>query len=99
MPHFKLLRHDGLTTYQCDWTMEWNMLLYGTSHGLQHAMTESVKLAAIIGSAAIPHTEVTKKVREYNKANSLQDAANEHNFNADAKRTPSLAKIRPRCLK
>lgn len=75
------------------------MRLYGTSHGLQHAMTESVKLAAIIGSAAIPHTEVTKKVREYNKANSLQDAANEHNFNADAKRTPSLAKIRPRCLK
>ena len=64
------------------------MRLYGTSHDLQHAMTESVKLAAIIGSAAIPHTEVTKKVREYNKANSLQDAANEHNFNADAKRTP-----------
>lgn len=88
MPHFKLLRHDGLTTYQCDWTMEWNMRLYGTSHGLQHAMTEFVKLAAIIGSAAIPHTEVTKKIREYNKANSLQDAANEHNFNADAKRTP-----------
>jgi len=49
------------------------------------AMTPSAALAAIIGSKAIPRTEVTKKVWEYIKANKLQDAAKRTMINADAK--------------
>jgi upstream activation factor subunit UAF30 len=49
------------------------------------AMTPSAALAAIIGSKAMPRTEVTKKVWEYIKANKLQDAAKRTMINADAK--------------
>jgi chromatin remodeling complex protein RSC6 len=49
------------------------------------AMTPSAALAAIVGSTAIPRTEVTKKVWEYIKKNKLQDAANKRMINADAK--------------
>ena len=48
-------------------------------------MTPSPALAAVIGTKALPRTEVTKKVWEYIKANNLQDAANKRNINADAK--------------
>jgi chromatin remodeling complex protein RSC6 len=49
------------------------------------AMTPSAALAAIIGSAPMPRTEVTKKVWEYIKKNKLQDAVNRRMINADAK--------------
>ena len=49
------------------------------------AMTPSAELAAIIGAAAMPRTEVTKKVWEYIKSNGLQDAAKKTMINADAK--------------
>ena len=49
------------------------------------AMTPSPQLAAVIGSAAAPRTEVTKKVWEYIKKNKLQDAVNKRMINADAK--------------
>jgi chromatin remodeling complex protein RSC6 len=49
------------------------------------AMTPSAALAAVIGTAAAPRTEVTKKVWEYIKKYSLQDAANKRVINADAK--------------
>jgi len=49
------------------------------------AMTPSAALAAIIGSKAMPRTEVTKKVWEYIKKNKLQDAVNRRMINADAK--------------
>ena len=48
-------------------------------------MTLSADLAAVIGAAPLPRTEVTKKIWEYSKKNNLQDAANKRNINADAK--------------
>ncbi|MFM2119402.1 MAG: hypothetical protein RL722_870 [Pseudomonadota bacterium] len=49
------------------------------------ALTPSKDLAAVIGAAAAPRTEVTKKVWEYIKKHKLQDAANKRVINADAK--------------
>ena len=49
------------------------------------AMTPSASLAAIIGEKPVPRTEVTKKVWEYIKKNSLQDSAKRTMINADAK--------------
>jgi upstream activation factor subunit UAF30 len=60
--------------------------------GFNKPLTPSAELAAVIGSEAIPRTEVTKKVWEYIKANSLQDAANKRNINADAKLKPIFGK-------
>ncbi|MDQ3195430.1 MAG: SWIB/MDM2 domain-containing protein [Burkholderiales bacterium] len=45
-------------------------------------------LAAIIGSKAIPRTEVTKKIWEYIKSHNLQDSQNKRNINADDKLKP-----------
>ena len=41
-------------------------------------------LAAVIGSKAMPRTEVTKKLWQYIKKNGLQDKKNKRNINADA---------------
>jgi chromatin remodeling complex protein RSC6 len=49
------------------------------------AMTPSAVLAAVIGAAPAPRTEVTKKIWDYIKKNKLQDAANKRNINADEK--------------
>jgi len=49
------------------------------------AMTPSATLAAIIGAAPMPRTEVTKKIWDYIKKNKLQDAMNKRMINADAK--------------
>src|SRR4029453_11113344 len=49
------------------------------------AMTPSPALAAVIGEKPVPRTEVTKKVWEYIKKNSLQDQAKRTMINADAK--------------
>ncbi|MBK7794482.1 MAG: SWIB/MDM2 domain-containing protein [Betaproteobacteria bacterium] len=49
------------------------------------AMTPSAVLAAVIGAAPAPRTEVTKKIWEYIKKNKLQDATNKRNINADDK--------------
>ncbi|MDE2594753.1 MAG: DNA topoisomerase III [Burkholderiales bacterium] len=48
-------------------------------------LTPSPALAAVIGAAPLPRTEVTKKVWEYIKKHNLQDAANKRNINADDK--------------
>ena len=48
------------------------------------AMTPSAKLAAIIGAAPLPRTEVTKKIWEYIKKHGLQDKAQKTMINADA---------------
>jgi upstream activation factor subunit UAF30 len=45
----------------------------------------SKQLALIVGSAAIPRTEVMKKVWAYIKKNNLQDAKNRRAINADDK--------------
>ena len=48
-------------------------------------MTPSASLAAVIGGNPMPRTEVTKKVWDYIKKNSLQDSAKRTMINADAK--------------
>ena len=49
------------------------------------ALTPSAALAAIVGSAPLPRTEVTKKIWDYIKKNKLQDSVNRRMINADAK--------------
>jgi chromatin remodeling complex protein RSC6 len=49
------------------------------------AMTPSSVLAAVIGAAPMPRTEVTKKIWDYIKKNKLQDAINRRLINADEK--------------
>ena len=46
-------------------------------------MNPTAQLAAVIGSGAMPRTEVTKKIWGYIKRNSLQDKKNRRNINAD----------------
>ena len=48
-------------------------------------LTPSAALAAVIGSAAQPRTEVTSKLWAYIKKNGLQDKVNKRNINADDK--------------
>ena len=43
------------------------------------------KLAAIVGSSALPRTELTKKLWVYIKKNGLQDKKNRRMINADDK--------------
>lgn len=55
------------------------------SSAFNKAMTPSPALAAIIGPAARPRTEVTSDIWAYIKQHGLQDAANKRNINADDK--------------
>ena len=48
-------------------------------------MTPSAILGAVIGAAAAPRTEITKKIWAYIKKNKLQDAINKRMINADEK--------------
>jgi len=48
-------------------------------------MTPSATLAAVVGSSAMPRTEVTKKLWAYIKRNGLQDKSNKRMINADDK--------------
>jgi upstream activation factor subunit UAF30 len=45
-------------------------------------------LSAVVGSSAIPRTELTKKLWQYIKRNGLQDSKNRRNINADDKLRP-----------
>jgi upstream activation factor subunit UAF30 len=47
------------------------------------AMTPSAQLGAVVGTAPLPRTEVTKKLWAYIKRKGLQDAKNRRNINAD----------------
>lgn len=58
------------------------------------AMTPSASLAAIVGTTALPRTEVTKKVWDYIKKNKLQDAVNRRMINADDKLKQVLGKAK-----
>ena len=49
------------------------------------SMTPSKDLAAVVGAAPLPRTEVTKKVWDYIKKLDLQDPANRRMINADDK--------------
>ena len=48
------------------------------------AMTPSPALAEVVGSKALPRTEVTKKLWAYIKKNKLQDPKNKRMIKADA---------------
>lgn len=52
----------------------------------------SATLAEVIGSKAMPRTEVTKKIWQYIKKHGLQDKKNRRNINADAKLRPIFKK-------
>ena len=47
-------------------------------------VTPDAALAAVVGSAPLPRTEMTKKLWAYIKKNGLQDKKNRRNINADA---------------
>ena len=47
-------------------------------------MKISAELGAVIGNAAMPRTEVTKKIWAYIKKHGLQDKKNRRDINADA---------------
>jgi chromatin remodeling complex protein RSC6 len=51
-------------------------------------MTPDATLAAVVGSSAMPRTEVTKKIWGYIKRNGLQDKRNRRMINADEKLRP-----------
>ena len=51
-------------------------------------MNPTAQLAAVIGSGAMPRTEVTKKIWHYIERNSLQDKKNRRMINADDKLKP-----------
>ncbi len=51
-------------------------------------LTPSTTLAAVIGTTALPRTEVVKKMWTYIKANGLQDKTNKRMINTDAKLAP-----------
>jgi chromatin remodeling complex protein RSC6 len=48
-------------------------------------LTPSAALAEVVGSKALPRTEVVKKMWVYIKKNKLQDNKNRRMINADAK--------------
>jgi len=48
-------------------------------------MMPSAVLAAVVGTAPLPRTEVTKKVWEYIKKHNLQNPENKRNIDADEK--------------
>jgi chromatin remodeling complex protein RSC6 len=56
------------------------------------ALKPSVELAAVVGEAPLPRTEVIKKLWEYIKAHKLQNPANKRNILCDAKLKAVLGK-------
>jgi upstream activation factor subunit UAF30 len=52
------------------------------------ALTPSPTLAEVIGSKAVPRTEVIKQIWNYIKKNGLQDSKNRRMINADGKLRP-----------
>jgi upstream activation factor subunit UAF30 len=55
-------------------------------------LTPSSALSEVIGSKAIPRTEIIKKIWDYIKKHGLQDSKNRRMINADAKLRPVLGK-------
>ena len=54
------------------------------SAAFMRPVSPSPALAEVIGSKAVPRTEVTKRLWAYIKKNKLQDAKNKRMINADA---------------
>lgn len=55
-------------------------------------MTISPELSQVVGKGPMPRSEVVKKLWDYIRKNSLQDAANRRNINADDKLKPIFGK-------
>jgi chromatin remodeling complex protein RSC6 len=55
-------------------------------------LTPSTALAAIVGVNPLPRTQIVKKLWDYIKKHSLQDAKNRRNINADDKLKPIFGK-------
>jgi chromatin remodeling complex protein RSC6 len=55
-------------------------------------LVPSPELAQVIGAEPLPRTEATKKIWDYIKQHSLQDAQNKRNINADSKLEPIFKK-------
>lgn len=55
-------------------------------------LTPSAALAAVVGAAPLPRTEVVRKLWVYIKKNKLQDAANKRMINSDSKLKEVFAK-------
>ena len=51
-------------------------------------MTMDAALGAVVGTAPMPRSEVTKRIWQYIKKNGLQDAKNRRMINADEKLRP-----------
>ncbi len=62
------------------------------SAAFMKAMTPSPQLAAVVGSAPLPRTEVTKKLWAYIKRKGLQDSKNRRMINPDENLKPVLGK-------
>jgi len=60
--------------------------------GLMKEVTPSAELAAVVGNAPMPRTQITKKLWDYIKANKLQDPENKRMIKADAKLRPIFGK-------
>ncbi|HYL29483.1 MAG TPA: SWIB/MDM2 domain-containing protein [Gemmatimonadales bacterium] len=56
------------------------------------AMTPSAALAEVVGSKALPRTEVTRKLWAYIKRKGLQDKVNRRNIHADEALRPIFKK-------
>jgi len=55
-------------------------------------LTPSATLSEVIGSKAIPRTEIVRQIWNYIKKNNLQDKKNRRMINADAKLKPVFGK-------
>lgn len=58
------------------------------SAAFMRPVTPDNALSAVVGSAPLPRTELTKKLWQYIKRNGLQDAKNRRAINADDKLRP-----------
>ncbi|MDK2766571.1 MULTISPECIES: SWIB/MDM2 domain-containing protein [unclassified Sphingomonas] len=60
----------------------------GARGGIAKPVTPSPELAAIVGTAELPRSEIVSKMWEYIKKNDLQNPANKREILADAKLKP-----------
>jgi chromatin remodeling complex protein RSC6 len=76
-------------TAQASWPSAKKISLGGTmaarkvNKAFMKPLQPSAALAEVVGSKALPRTEVTKKLWAYIKKNKLQDSKNRRNINAD----------------
>ena len=64
---------------------------------VHEALTPSAELAAVIGSEAVPRTEVTKKIWDYIKSTTCRMPATSATSTPTPSCAPSSAKTRSRC--